>query len=100
MRAPPNWLPSKTTTSSWARDEYTAAVYPAGPEPTMITSWMVCSLTWASTRGSARGFPGWPRSPADERVGEGERRPGRAIGPDGQQPEQRGRPGGQHEQNA
>ncbi|BBY71698.1 hypothetical protein MPRI_38850 [Mycobacterium paraintracellulare] len=40
INAPPNDVPSNTTGANCARAAYNAAVYPAGPEPIMITSWM------------------------------------------------------------
>src|SRR3954453_352674 len=103
MSAPPNWLPSKTTTSSWARAEEVAAGDPAGPDPTMMTSWMVLSLTSGATSATGPGFPIGCRprhSPADREVGQGVGDGVRAARADDEHPEAGGLPGGQHQQRA
>ena len=43
ISAPPYWLPSNTSGARSARAVYSAAVYPAGPDPMMMT--LRCWLT-------------------------------------------------------
>src|SRR5262249_55610205 len=73
ISAPPNWLPSKTSGRRLARAVYSAAVYPAGPEPMMITLRNEVSvLTCGPSVGRMRGYGG--------RVQRGCHRPQRILG--------------------
>jgi hypothetical protein len=45
MSWPPDSKPWKSSVARFARAEYRAAVYPAGPEPTITTSYVLSGIS-------------------------------------------------------
>src|SRR3954452_14909875 len=94
MSCPPAASPSTTTGCRFARAAYTAAVRPAGPDPTITRSW--CS-GWFSGTGRTRRFlvagnSACPAEPAGEQEDSSEHEPGGPNGQrDGEHPEQQDR---------